>query len=163
MKQCGADTTNGDPCTRPAGWGTDHDLGPCKDHLDDRPETWEEQLKRQVPEGLGMMYGEAVRWLKRKGVWTWGNGLLLVAGLNRWRRYLESDRTVTEEGLTQYDAKNERTAKNPAWTVNKQAINQLRLILNSLGVTTSSMSQISFEGEDDDGEASEMEKILQDA
>ena len=35
---CGStDTTDGTPCKRTAGWGTDRDHGPCKEHVDDRP------------------------------------------------------------------------------------------------------------------------------
>lgn len=31
--KCGStDTTTGEPCQRPAGWGTESDIGPCKDH-----------------------------------------------------------------------------------------------------------------------------------
>lgn len=30
---CGStDTNSGEPCQRPAGWGTDSDIGPCKQH-----------------------------------------------------------------------------------------------------------------------------------
>ncbi|GAB3669532.1 hypothetical protein [Halopiger thermotolerans] len=34
--RCGStDTDSGQPCQRPAGWGTDRDSGPCVDHVDD--------------------------------------------------------------------------------------------------------------------------------
>lgn len=34
---CGSsDTTSGEPCKRPAGWGTDDDTGFCREHQDDQ-------------------------------------------------------------------------------------------------------------------------------
>lgn len=48
---CGAETAQGNPCSRPMGWGTDSDLGPCKDHTDNstnrgRPTKFDDERAR---------------------------------------------------------------------------------------------------------------------
>jgi len=49
---CGStDTATGEPCQRPAGWGTDSEIGPCKDHATakaGRPSKFSEERKERI-------------------------------------------------------------------------------------------------------------------
>ena len=49
---CGStDTSSGEPCKRPAGWGTESEIGPCKDHevaKGGRPSKFNEDRKERI-------------------------------------------------------------------------------------------------------------------
>ena len=77
---CGStNTSTGEPCQRPAGWGTDRDYGPCKQHpRDGRPSKFTPERRDQViqrakkgasKEGCaraaGISYRTLHRWLER--------------------------------------------------------------------------------------------------
>lgn len=77
---CGsADTSSGDPCQRDAGWGTDVDHGPCKDHrgpgrpsdlTHDRQEAIASEIESGTPVVAacrlnGITHKTHRRWMKR--------------------------------------------------------------------------------------------------
>lgn len=55
---CAEDCIDGTPCERPAGWGLEPDIGPCKDHLKGRPSKFTEDRRDTILEsaskGLSM-------------------------------------------------------------------------------------------------------------
>jgi transposase len=77
---CGSEkTSTGEPCQRPAGWGTDEDFGPCKEHpRDGRPSKFTTERRADAIEraksgatlegcarAAGISYRTLNRWLNR--------------------------------------------------------------------------------------------------
>jgi hypothetical protein len=59
---CGKVTANGEPCTRPAGWGTDNNEGPCKSHTSEKDSKIQDAKKRfieKLEDGLTTINGAA--------------------------------------------------------------------------------------------------------
>lgn len=77
---CGStDTSSGEPCERPAGWGTDRDQGPCYDH----------EKSHTVPKKLTPKVKNRILGALRDGA-AWRHAAM-VAGiqaetLKRWRK-----------------------------------------------------------------------------
>lgn len=81
---CGVETATGDPCQRPAGWGTDSDIGPCKTHDPSlttetgRPSKFDDVVEnlldaadspknmRQVANAAGIHEDTLYRWLNER-------------------------------------------------------------------------------------------------
>ncbi|GEM_PF-4947731 len=58
---CGHRTSDGSPCQQPAGWGTDHDDGPCTYHVDDDEggrRGRSDRIRRARVDAGGRPYGE---------------------------------------------------------------------------------------------------------
>jgi len=62
---CGAECVNGSECQRPAGWGTESDIGPCKTHdgtvNDNNPAHRERQLDAELTDAIYAAVGSGLK------------------------------------------------------------------------------------------------------
>lgn len=69
---CGAQTNKGNPCQRPAGWGTDSDEGKCRFHLDERTKHLKNRFVELLEKGNKTFAGCAKKIGKSSPtIWRW--------------------------------------------------------------------------------------------
>lgn len=149
---CGAATTRGAACRRPAGWGTDHPgEGTCRDHGDavrvgdcPFPLTGPQRLVWNSlaahMSGLGLL---------KPMFWPTMYGLVLAVS-----RLHEADASIDEITVR---GDNSAEKKHPASTIMNQMLTHVRTYSAELGITPSALAKIG--GEPEKG-LSEMEKLI---
>lgn len=161
-KKCGKQTADGGECQRPAAWGVDGlDLGPCIDHVEQADVDGWKVPPDVIPDVAKPWWGPLVEFLDKKNVLTPGNHIMLTAALVKFGDWLRNREDVERVGLSYVDPKQgNRPAKTPYFQIDRDALQQIRRLLNALGVTTSGMSNTSFP-EPEEGEPSPMERLLE--
>lgn len=151
---CGVVTRRGTACRRPAGWGTEHAGGPCRDHRSGTRLLLCPLPLSKLEEGLWNDLSLRLQELRllKPAFWPTIYGLVIaLATLHDAREELDAI-AVPDRGAGV-------VKKNPAAVVAHQMLVQVRQYLQELGLTPSALSRIPGPP-NDDGPKTRMEQLI---
>lgn len=129
---------SGEPCGRPAGWGTSRTDGPCTDHSD-AVEAAKSPARTgaDAPKPPGHLSPEAkCIWRDVAACWHLapdGRELLRTA-LESWDTYQQARAVLQDEGPTVRNPDSGNVRRHPAHSVAKDALKSFRLCLKDIGL-----------------------------
>lgn len=132
----GGETAKGEPCRKPAGWGTDASGGRCKHHRAGRPERDGEAGERPPPP-------DAPETLSEEAASVWNDvvdrfefsaeeRLVLRGGLESWDIYRAARERLAEEGPVSRNPDSGAVKRNPSALVARDAFRDYRDALRHL-------------------------------
>lgn len=133
----GGRTARGDPCGKPAGWGTDACDGPCTYHQVESAPDFDDGDWWDRPDPPATLSVDAQRWW-RTVVNNWQVGpeslSILRGALEQFDLYREAMETVRTEGLTVTNPESGNVKRHPATYVANNAFNSFRLAMKQLAL-----------------------------
>lgn len=143
--QCGYPCADDTPCRRPAGWGTEHEDGPCRDHQQE-PEPKVARLPEPppgFPDAFEEMWWELGHRLQRYGLLTELSEPAFVSMLLSYTVATKAGRALTKSGLAVKGAKGVK--KNPIFQIWRDANTAWRQWATEFGLTPSSQERVQLE------------------
>jgi len=143
--QCGELTADGSPCKRSAGFGTERDHGPCRDHAE----------SYRVPRKLTEEVKQTIIGAKRRGAWDWMAAEMAKIDpntLSNWKMWAqEAIDDGVENELTEFYL--DFTRAEAAGGVEKLGeVDAEWLLERKYGYTKTEEHDVKHSGEGDDGE-----------